>query len=76
MQIARPLLAGLLAALSSPLYAQLVAELDPVVVSARGYSQLASETLSSVTVVGRDELDRSQAQSLVDLLTGEPRYNL
>jgi len=74
MQIARPLLAGLLAALSSPLYAQLVAELDPVVVSARGYSQLASETLSSVTVVGRDELDRSQAQSLVDLLTGEPGF--
>ena len=74
MQIARPLLAGLLAALSSPLYAQFVAELDPVVVSARGFSQLASETLSSVTVVGRDELDRSQAKSLVDLLTGEPGF--
>ncbi|MFZ9081623.1 MAG: TonB-dependent receptor plug domain-containing protein [Burkholderiaceae bacterium] len=74
MQMLRPILTGLLAALTSPLYAQLVAELNPVVVSARGYSQLASETLSSVTIFDRDEIDRVQARGLVDLLVGEPGF--
>ena len=74
MQMLRPILTGLLAALTSPLYAQLVAELNPVVVSARGYSQLASETLSSVTIFDRDEIDRVQAKGLVDLLVGEPGF--
>jgi vitamin B12 transporter len=74
MQMLRPILTGLLAALTSPLYAQLVAELNPVVVSARGYSQLASETLSSVTIFDRDEIDRLQAKDLVDLLAGEPGF--
>ncbi|MFZ9723537.1 MAG: hypothetical protein ACO3BJ_05985, partial [Burkholderiaceae bacterium] len=74
MQMLRPILTGLLTALTSPLYAQLVAELNPVVVSARGYSQLASETLSSVTIFDRDEIDRVQAKGLVDLLVGEPGF--
>lgn len=74
MRILISVVSGLLTVLSAPLYAQVVAELNPVVISARGYSQLASETLSSVTVVGRDEIDQSQAKSLVDLLKGQPGF--
>ncbi len=74
MHMLRPILTGLLVTLTSPLYAQLVAELNPVVVSARGYSQLASETLSSVTIFDRNEIDRAQAKGLVDLLVGEPGF--
>ena len=46
-------------------------EVNPVVVSASRMEQPLSEVLSSVSVITREEIDRSQAASLADLIQGE-----
>ncbi|MCL2830408.1 MAG: TonB-dependent vitamin B12 receptor [Betaproteobacteria bacterium] len=45
-------------------------ELDPVIVTATRTAQTADETLAAVTVVTREEIDRLQARSVTDLLSG------
>ncbi len=47
-------------------------ELNPVVISASRFEQPLSEVLSSVSVITRQDIDKSQAPTLVDLLQGEP----
>jgi vitamin B12 transporter len=46
--------------------------LDPVVVTATRTAQTADETLASVTVVDREEIERRQARSVADALRGIP----
>lgn len=41
---------------------------EPVVVTAARHAQTANDTLASVTVITRKDIDNSQAQDLVDLL--------
>lgn len=59
-----------LLAASPLLYGQ--ESLAPVVVTATRSAQSADETLAAVTVVTREEIERSQAQSLTELLEGLP----
>lgn len=47
-------------------------EINPVVISASRLEQPLSEVLSSVSVITRQDIDKSQAPTLVDLLQGEP----
>jgi vitamin B12 transporter len=49
-------------------------EFNPVVISATRVEQSLSEVLSSVTVISREEIARSQAPSLADLLQGEAGF--
>lgn len=51
-----------------PTHAQASPLLDPVIVTATRRAQTADETLSSVTVIERAEIDRLQPQSFADLL--------
>jgi vitamin B12 transporter len=46
-------------------------EINPVVISASRVEQPLSEVLSSVSVITRQDIDKSQAPTLVDLLQGE-----
>jgi vitamin B12 transporter len=46
-------------------------EVNPVVVSATRMEQPLSEVLSSVSVITRQDIEKSQAPTLVDLLQGE-----
>ncbi|MEW5835709.1 MAG: TonB-dependent vitamin B12 receptor [Pseudomonadota bacterium] len=46
--------------------------LDPVIVTATRTAITVDDALSSVTVITRDDIDRLQPVSLVDLLTGLP----
>lgn len=47
-------------------------QVDPVVVTATRTAQTADETLASVTVITREEIERRQAQSVPDVLRGAP----
>ena len=49
-------------------------ELNPVVISATRTEQALSEVLSSVSVITRQEIEKSQAPSLADLLQGETGF--
>ena len=49
-------------------------ELNPVVISATRTEQPLSEVLSSVSVITRQEIEKSQAPSLADLLQGEAGF--
>ena len=49
-------------------------ELNPVVISASRVEQPLSDVLSSVSVISRDDIERSQAASLADLLQGEAGF--
>ena len=49
-------------------------EFNPVVISATRVEQPLSEVLSSVSVISREEIVRSQASSLADLLQGEAGF--
>jgi vitamin B12 transporter len=49
-------------------------EFNPVVISATRVEQPLSEVLSSVSVISRQEIARSQASSLADLLQGEAGF--
>lgn len=48
-----------------------LATLDPVVVTAARYEQPLSRVLPSMSVITREQIERSQAPTLVDLLQGE-----
>jgi vitamin B12 transporter len=48
-----------------------LATLDPVVVTAARYEQPLSQVLMSTSVISREQIERSQAPTLVDLLQGE-----
>ncbi|MBL8437425.1 MAG: TonB-dependent vitamin B12 receptor [Zoogloeaceae bacterium] len=45
---------------------------EPVIVTATRTPRSESDTLASVTVITRDDIERQQAQSLTDLLAGLP----
>jgi vitamin B12 transporter len=66
-----PALSVLSLAVAASVQAQGI-EINPVVVSATRMEQPLSEVLSSVSVITRQDIERSQAASLVDLLQGEP----
>jgi len=67
----KPLTAAILLSLSSSAFA-LETELEPVVITANRVARTASETLASVDVVTRADIERSQAQSVQDVLRGMP----
>lgn len=52
---------------TSPVFASL----DPVVVSASRVPQTLSDVIPAVSVIRREDIERSQAPTLVDLLSGE-----
>ena len=47
-------------------------EISPLVISATGYQQPLSNVLPSVSVITREDIERSQAPTIADLLQGEP----
>ena len=47
-------------------------DLDPIVVTATRTPQTVDETLSSVTVLTREDIEKEQARSVPDLLRGLP----
>ncbi len=51
-------------------------DIDPIIVTATRTAQTADETLSSVTVITRKEIERQQAQSVQDLLRGIPGVDI
>ncbi|WP_018604450.1 TonB-dependent vitamin B12 receptor [Uliginosibacterium gangwonense] len=67
----KPLSAAILLSLSSSAFA-LESELEPVVITANRIARTASETLASVDVMTRADIEQSQAQSVQDLLRGMP----
>jgi vitamin B12 transporter len=58
------------AALLLASYSAFATELDSIIVTATRTAQTVDETLSSVTVITRKEIERQQAQSVQDLLRG------
>ena len=50
--------------------------LPPIVVTAGRVAQTAEETLASVTVITREDIERSQALSVPDLMRGVPGVSL
>ncbi len=48
----------------------------PIVVTATRTAQTADETLASVTVINRQDIERQQARSVQDLLRGVPGVNI
>ncbi len=58
-------------AVTASLQAQTI-ELNPVVVSATRIQQKVSDVIPSATVITREEIERSQAPTLVDLIQGQP----
>lgn len=65
-----PALSVLSLAVAASVQAQML-EINPVVVSATRMEQPLSEVLSSVSVITRQDIEKSQAPTLVDLLQGE-----
>ena len=55
---------------------QQVASLDPVIVTATRTPQTLQQTLSSVSVISREDIDRSQAVDLPTLLERQPGLNV
>lgn len=51
-------------------------DIDPIIVTATRTAQTADETLSSVTVITKKEIERQQAQSVQDLLRGIPGVDI
>ncbi|NOX09106.1 MAG: TonB-dependent vitamin B12 receptor [Gammaproteobacteria bacterium] len=49
-----------------------VPTLDPIIITATRTAQTADESLASVTVITRNDIERQQAQSVQDLLRGVP----
>lgn len=68
-----PALSVLSLAVAASVQAQGI-EINPVVVSATRMEQPLSEVLSSVSVITRKDIDKSQATSLADLLQGEAGF--
>lgn len=61
-------------ALSAALPAAHALEINPMVISASRIEQPLSQALSSVSVITRAEIEKSQAPSLADLLQGEAGF--
>lgn len=76
MQMLRPILTGLLAALTSPLYAQLVAELNPVVVSASRLPESRADASVVVDVISQDDIASSGHSNFSNYLSTLPGLNL
>ena len=51
-------------------------EIDPFIITATRTAQTADETLASVTVITRNDIERQQARSVQDLLRGVPGINI
>jgi vitamin B12 transporter len=66
-----PALSVLSLAVAASLHAQTI-ELDPVVVSATRIEQKLSDVIPSASVITREEIERSQAPTLIDLIQGQP----
>ena len=49
-------------------------EINPVVISASRMAQPLSDVLASVSVITREEIDKSQARTLADILQGEAGF--
>ncbi len=56
--------------------AESAATLPPIIVTAGRVAQSAAETLASVTVITRGDIERDQALSVPDLLRGVPGVSL
>ena len=70
MKRCRVLAAGLAAGVVAyPVFSE-TAEPDAVIVTATRTAQTADETLAAVTVIDRAAIERSQAKSLAELITG------
>ncbi|NOX92864.1 MAG: TonB-dependent receptor [Gammaproteobacteria bacterium] len=50
--------------------------LPPIVVTATRNAQTIDDTLASVTVITREEIERTQAKNLQELLTGKPGIDI
>lgn len=73
----RCLSAAALLLLGSPLaLANEITEIPTIIITASRTAQTADETLSSVTVITRKEIERQQAQSVQDLLHGIPGVDI
>ncbi|MHB8741576.1 MAG: TonB-dependent vitamin B12 receptor [Sulfuricaulis sp.] len=71
MKFSSPLLAAALVASSASSYAATdITESEPIFVTATRTAQTADESLASVTVITRQDIERSQATSISELLTG------
>lgn len=68
-----PVLSILSLALSATVQAQTV-EINPVVISAARLPQPLSDVLPSVSVITRQEIEKSQSPTLADLLQGEAGF--
>jgi vitamin B12 transporter len=66
-----PVLSVLSLAVAACLHAQAI-ELNPVVVSATRIEQKLSHVIPSATVISREEIERSQAPTFIDLIQGQP----
>lgn len=65
-----PALSLLSLAMSASVQSQ-VAEMNPVVVSAARVEQKLSDVIPSVSLITREDIDRSQAPTLMDLIQGQ-----
>jgi vitamin B12 transporter len=65
-----------LASAGPPSWAQNVIDLDPVVVTATRSAQPADETLASVSVITREDIERLQPHSVAELLAGLPGVSI
>lgn len=72
-RVSAPALAVLTLTHTASVGAQTI-EVNPVIVSASRMEQSLSEVLSSVSVITRAEIDKSQAVTLADLLQGEAGF--
>ncbi len=72
----RGLVAVLLLIVAAPARAQEAERLEPVVVTATRTEQRLGETPASVTVLTREDISRTAAQSLDDLLRQVPGFSL
>ena len=63
--------AGIFTSLASPTYAA-TEELNPVVVSAFRSEQQLSDVLSSISVITRKDIEKTQSKDLVSILQSEP----
>ncbi|UTW12703.1 TonB-dependent vitamin B12 receptor [Marinobacterium rhizophilum] len=61
---------------SSVVLADQAATLSPVIVTATRTAETADETLASVTVIDREQIERSQAQMLPEILRSVPGVTL
>ncbi len=69
---AMAILAGLYPATIAALPVDVIGEFEPIVVTATRTAKTADETLASVTVITRADIEREQARSFGDLLRGVP----